>query len=763
MKKQKNNTYGEKVRTKLGVLLSVFSLLFTVLGGIIVEVSGPVLASPMSPVELDAAARAWMSDMQGDGTQLSPKIIKTPDELAEIAVIVNYGNSLLASSIHGAAGLAVDKDVYLKLGNDIDLTDYKGVWRSPNGEKKYHGWNPIGDSETDAPFVSHFDGDNHVISNLAIDDPSSENIGLFGFASNAEIKNIEILNANIIGDGSVGILLGYATESTKISNSHATGNVKGDSLIGGLVGLSEHSSTISNSHATGSVISDNNSSFVGGLVGSSDSDSTVSNSYATSSVVGSNSSFVGGLVGSNDNSSTVSNSYATGDVTGAGGERFGGLVGSNDNGSVVSNSYATGNVKGRGGGCTGGLVGSSDNGSVVSNSYATGNAISNADYVGGLVGAVSDSGKISNSYATGNVEGANSIGGLVGRVEASSSLSKSYATGDVMGTQHVGGLVGGVHSNSIVIASVVLNLRVGTFDNTEGYSCGLVVGYLDDDSVLSGVHSSESIETTPGCFRAAYDRDSDAHDRNNGKRVASLDLNAEWFNGDHEDWSLWNFSQDGWLFPGDKLPVLNIPFGYFKVLKVRNSNHNGFQDIADQSTEFQNNIEWIHRYGITTGVTSSEYAPNESITRAQMMAFMYRAFEFNNGTNPTTTCAFDDISDQSQEFQDAICQMMQYGITTGVDAKHFAPNESVTRAQMMTFIKRAYIGHVPELTTTCAFDDISDQSQEFQDAICQMMQYGITTGVDAKHFVPNKPVTRAQMAAFINRAFNYATEVIIDA
>ena len=191
------------------------------------------------------------------------------------------------------------------------------------------GFTPIGKSGY--TFKGAFDGGGHTISGLTINRPAQDYVGLFGYAKdNKPIANLSLVNADITGRGSVGILAGGA-ENRRITNVSATGSVTGSSDdVGGLVGYNK--SGISTSYATGSVTGTGSS--VGGLAGYQ-SEASISNSYATASVNGN--SYVGGLVGRNMIAGYISSAYATGSVTGTG-SSVGGLVGYNNGGSI-STSY----------------------------------------------------------------------------------------------------------------------------------------------------------------------------------------------------------------------------------------------------------------------------------------------------------------------------------------------------------------------------------------------------------------------------------------
>jgi hypothetical protein len=290
-----------------------------------------------------------------------------------------------------------------------------------NGGK---GWQPI------ASFRGSFDGQGYETRDLFINRPGENYVGLFGFVDDGgHIENIGVVNVNVIGDHSVGGLVGE--DCGTVSNSYSTGSLTGRQFVGGLVGYARNSSAVSNSYFTGTVTGDSN---VGGLVGRNMD--TVSNSYSNGNVSGTGWA-VGGLAGVNNGN--VSDSYATGSVTGhtVNNCNVGGLVGANY--ETVSNCYATSSVTGSSE--VGGLVGvSSWDGGIVTNSYSTG-SVTGDESVGGLMGC--NLGTVSDSYATGSVTGNVKVGGLVGyNYYGKGTVSNSYSTGNVTGDEYVGGLVG---------------------------------------------------------------------------------------------------------------------------------------------------------------------------------------------------------------------------------------------------------------------------------------------------------------------------------
>ena len=278
--------------------------------------------------------------------------------------------------VGGCNGYELIKDLDFNDDASYSSIANKVIWTEGDG------WDPIGyyhSSTNNKVFTAIFEGNDHTISNLMIDRPNTNYVGLFGYIERGTINKVSLLDVDIQGASVVGGLVGYSYGGT-ITNSYATGAVTGTGgYVGGLVGSSY--GTIRNSYATGAV---KGAWDVGGLVGYAD-DGTITNSYATGAVEGNWD--VGGLVGYADDG-TITNSYATGAVEGV---RVGGLVGWNH--GTIRNSYATGAVEGNWD--VGGLVGR--NYGTIRNSYATGAVTGTGSDIGGLVGD-NQRGTITNSY-----------------------------------------------------------------------------------------------------------------------------------------------------------------------------------------------------------------------------------------------------------------------------------------------------------------------------------------------------------------------------
>ncbi len=308
---------------------------------------------------------------------------------------------------------------------------------------------PIGSSSS--PFGGSFDGQGHTISNLTINTPTLNEVGLFGVINGATIQNLGLLGVSISGASAVGALAGSASGS------------------------------ITNCYSTGSVSSASGANYVGGLVGQSSA--TITGSYSSAGVSGA--SYTGGLVG--DNGGTITLSYSTGNVT-ANAYYVGGLVGSNE--SSISESYSTGNVTGPSfAGYAGGLVGY--NSGSVTQSYSIGGVSGGG--VGGLVGA--NAGNVTQSYSIGGVFGGGGVGGLVGLLFAG-NVTQSYSVGHVFGGGGVGGLIGFIYGGSVT--SSFWDITTSGQSTGIGSGSGGVTGEPDSAMTLQETFTPAGWDFTPG-------------------------------------------------------------------------------------------------------------------------------------------------------------------------------------------------------------------------------------------------------------------------
>ena len=215
------------------------------------------------------------------------------------------------------------------LGRDIDAS----ATASWNGGA---GFTPVGGS---IAFTGTFDGQGQTISNLTINRPSGQWVGLFGYnGASATISNLGLLNVSVTGNTATGGVVGE--NHGTITEVYTSGSVASNAGAGGIVGYNY--GPLSNVYSTSAVSAP--TIYAGGIAGLSLG--SISQAYATGPVSGG--SNVGGLVGYSGGS--ITQSYATGAVSGT--SNVGGLLGYNG-GSITQSywdSYTTGQAAGIGAG-----------------------------------------------------------------------------------------------------------------------------------------------------------------------------------------------------------------------------------------------------------------------------------------------------------------------------------------------------------------------------------------------------------------------------
>ena len=262
-------------------------------------------------------------------------------------------------------------------------------------------WIPIG-KET-SPFVGHYDGNNKEISNININQPTKDYLGLFGYIDNSSLSNIIIKNSNVSGQYNTGSLVGYSKNSN-INNIKTKDNltVNGIEDCGGLIGTIDNSD-ISNVSIEGTIkisVTYDSGALSGYIYNTSE------HSITSCSVIGDDTSFVtgenaGGLIGYIYGNLNLSKCYSKISVTGT--NTLGGLIGySNSTNSIISDSYSDSSITANSSASSvGGLVGKFKG--TLTNSYASGSIFLNcekASYVGVTIGFLDNTSTVSNTFSS---------------------------------------------------------------------------------------------------------------------------------------------------------------------------------------------------------------------------------------------------------------------------------------------------------------------------------------------------------------------------
>ncbi len=175
---------------------------------------------------------------------------------------------------------------------------------------------------------------------------------------------------------------------------------------------------------------------------------------------------------------------------------------------------------------------------------------------------------------------------------------------------------------------------------------------------------------------------------------------------------------------------------------------NPFTDLVENSS-YYDPVLWAVKNGITTGTSDTEFSPKADCTRAQIVTFLWRCA--GKPEPATAKHNFVDLVENSSYYK-AVLWAVEKGITTGLDKTRFGPKEPCTRAQIVTFLWRA-AGKPEPSSQKHNFTDIVKGSS-YYDAVLWAVEKGITTGADATHFAPKDTCTRAQGMTFLYRYHN---------
>ena len=170
--------------------------------------------------------------------------------------------------------------------------------------------------------------------------------------------------------------------------------------------------------------------------------------------------------------------------------------------------------------------------------------------------------------------------------------------------------------------------------------------------------------------------------------------------------------------------------------------NNPFVDVST-SDYYYDAVLWAVENGVTNGTSATTFGPNVTVTRAQMVTFLWRA---HGSPEATGANPFTDVG-TSDYYYDAVLWAVANGVTTGTSATTFSPDAPVTRAQAVTFQWRAAGSPV---VSGSSFDDVAADAY-YVNAVTWAVANGITNGTGGNNFSPDAAVSRAQAVTFLWR------------
>ena len=171
-----------------------------------------------------------------------------------------------------------------------------------------------------------------------------------------------------------------------------------------------------------------------------------------------------------------------------------------------------------------------------------------------------------------------------------------------------------------------------------------------------------------------------------------------------------------------------------------------FVDVATGSY-YKDAVDWAVENGITKGTDDTHFSPDGICTRAQAVTFLWRAA--GSPKPETRAMPFTDVPVGSY-YYDAVLWAVENGITKGTSDTTFSPNMTCSRAQIVAFLWRSEKS--PAAGTANPFADVKSDAY-YADAVLWAVKENITKGTTSTTFSPNAGCTRAQIVTFLYRAY----------
>lgn len=184
-----------------------------------------------------------------------------------------------------------------------------------------------------------------------------------------------------------------------------------------------------------------------------------------------------------------------------------------------------------------------------------------------------------------------------------------------------------------------------------------------------------------------------------------------------------------------------------------------FSDVHSNAW-YYDDVVYVYEAGIMLGVSDTKFAPNASLTRAEVVTVLYR---LEGSPSVDGTSNFWDVP-QDAYFADAVTWAARNGIVKGVTTQEFCPHKAITREQIAAILYRYYadyLGNTPSSASLNGYTDQDAVSGFARDAmawaVCSGLIRGVNASNEAPRLDPKATSNRAQVATLMHRL-----DVILD-
>ena len=205
------------------------------------------------------------------------------------------------------------------------------------------------------------------------------------------------------------------------------------------------------------------------------------------------------------------------------------------------------------------------------------------------------------------------------------------------------------------------------------------------------------------------------------------------------------FQSAGMISGGKASWVFDHASDYAIVIDKESHEPVTFPDVPD-TAYYAEAVNWAVAKKITEGIGNKLFGSNDPCTRAQIVAFLWRAA---GSPGPKTMSGFSDVPADSY-YAKAVAWAVENGITGGTGDGKFSPDATCTRAQAVTFLYRA--SGMPAVSGNAAFSDVATNAY-YAAAVKWAEKNGITGGIGGGLFGSDNNCTRAQIVTFLYRSY----------
>lgn len=213
---------------------------------------------------------------------------------------------------------------------------------------------------------------------------------------------------------------------------------------------------------------------------------------------------------------------------------------------------------------------------------------------------------------------------------------------------------------------------------------------------------------------------------------------------------IYSIAEDGSLayaggaYASDKMTAEVSHFSMYAILNYDKS----FSDVS-ASYWAHDVIKKMAAKQIINGVSDSAFAPKQNVTRAEFASLITRAL----GIQASSSAAFKDV-DSKKWYASSVAAAFEAGIVTGKGKDAFAPEETLSREEMAAMIYKAYLIHTGQNVVAnrlSSFNDAGTISSWAADAVAAAQELGLINGRGKDLFMPHEKVNRAESAQILSR------------